>query len=86
MGTVTVGHENDTPIELYYEDHGSGSAGRAVAAAGPWTVGRGSPRHHALLGRRPSVISYDRRGFGRSSRSVGRVTTSTPSPLTSTFC
>ena len=25
MSTVTVGQENSTPIELYYEDHGSGS-------------------------------------------------------------
>ena len=24
MGTVTVGRENSSPIELYYEDHGSG--------------------------------------------------------------
>jgi non-heme chloroperoxidase len=26
MGTITVGHENSTPIELYYEDHGNGPA------------------------------------------------------------
>ena len=26
MGYVTVGQENTTPIELYYEDHGSGPA------------------------------------------------------------
>jgi pimeloyl-ACP methyl ester carboxylesterase len=26
MGTVIVGQENSTPIELYYEDHGSGPA------------------------------------------------------------
>ncbi|MDT7555009.1 MAG: hypothetical protein QOI16_3549, partial [Pseudonocardiales bacterium] len=24
MGTVVVGQENSTPIELYYEDHGDG--------------------------------------------------------------
>ena len=24
MGTITVGHENSAPIELYYEDLGSG--------------------------------------------------------------
>ncbi len=24
MGTITVGTENSTPVELYYEDHGSG--------------------------------------------------------------
>jgi hypothetical protein len=26
MGTVTVGQENSTPIERYYEDHCSGQA------------------------------------------------------------
>jgi non-heme chloroperoxidase len=26
MGTITVGQENSTAIELYYEDHGSGPA------------------------------------------------------------
>jgi hypothetical protein len=25
MATVTVGNENPTPVNLYYEDHGSGS-------------------------------------------------------------
>ena len=25
MSTIKVGKENSTPIELYYEDHGSGS-------------------------------------------------------------
>jgi pimeloyl-ACP methyl ester carboxylesterase len=25
MGTITVGKENSTSIDLYYEDHGSGS-------------------------------------------------------------
>ena len=24
MGTITVGQENSTSVELYYEDHGSG--------------------------------------------------------------
>ena len=26
MGYITVGQENSTPIELYYEDHGTGQA------------------------------------------------------------
>ena len=25
MGLINVGKENSTPIDLYYEDHGSGS-------------------------------------------------------------
>ena len=26
MGTITSGTENSTPVELYYEDHGTGQA------------------------------------------------------------
>src|SRR3954470_8615903 len=67
MGTVTVGQENSTPIELYYEDHGSGPA--VVLLAG-WPLDSRSwePQLHPLLDAGPRVISYDRRGFGRSSR------------------
>jgi hypothetical protein len=32
MGTITVGHENSTPVELYYEDQGRG---RPVVLRGP---------------------------------------------------
>ena len=32
MGTVTVGQENSTPIELYYEDHGSGTRSSCCTA------------------------------------------------------
>jgi len=39
MGTVTVGQENSAPIELYYEDLGSGSP--VVLLAGwPLLLGR----------------------------------------------
>jgi len=67
MGTVTVGQENSTPIELYYEDHGSGPA--VVLLAG-WPLDSRSwePQLHSLLDAGYRVISYDRRGFGRSSR------------------
>jgi non-heme chloroperoxidase len=67
MGTVTVGQENSTPIELYYEDHGSGPA--VVLLAG-WPLDSRSwePQLHPLLDAGHRVISYDRRGFGRSSR------------------
>ena len=41
MGTITVGRENSSPIELYYEDHGSGTA-VVLLAAGRWTAGPGS--------------------------------------------
>ena len=67
MGTITVGHENSTPIELYYEDHGSGQP--VVLLAG-WPLDSRSwePQLRALLESGHRVITYDRRGFGRSSR------------------
>ena len=67
MGTVTVGQENSTPIELYYEDHGSGPA--VVLLAG-WPVDSRSWEGQLLplLAAGYRVITYDRRGFGRSSR------------------
>ena len=67
MGTITVGQENSTPIELYYEDHGSGDP--VVLLAG-WPLDSRSwePQVHALLEAGYRVIVYDRRGFGRSSR------------------
>ena len=67
MGTVTVGHENSTSIELYYEDHGSGPA---VVLLSGWPLDSRSwePQVHALLQAGHRVIVYDRRGFGLSSR------------------
>ena len=41
MGTVTVGQENSTPIELYYEDHGSGP---------PVVLLHGWPRRQPVVG------------------------------------
>jgi non-heme chloroperoxidase len=32
MSTIKVGQENSQPIELYYEDHGSGSPGSRTSA------------------------------------------------------
>ena len=53
MGTITVGHENSTPIELYYEDHGSGPP--VVLLAG-WPLDSRSwePQLPPLLDGRPS--------------------------------
>jgi non-heme chloroperoxidase len=67
VGRITVGDENSTPIELYYEDHGSGPP--VVLLAG-WPLDSRSwePQVHALIEAGHRVIAYDRRGFGQSSR------------------
>jgi non-heme chloroperoxidase len=67
MATLTVGKENSTPIELYYEDHGSGSP---VVLIHGWPLSGASweKQTAALLDAGHRVITYDRRGFGRSSR------------------
>ena len=67
MGTITVGRENSTPIELYYEDHGSGPA---IVLLHGWPLDSRSwePQVLPLLSAGYRVITYDRRGFGRSSR------------------
>ncbi|MCD9154766.1 alpha/beta fold hydrolase [Aeromicrobium duanguangcaii] len=67
MGFITVGTENSTPIEFYYEDQGQGQ---------PVVLIRGYPldghswgrQTRALLEAGYRVIAYDRRGFGPSSK------------------
>lgn len=67
MPYVTVGQENAAPIELHYEDHGSGHP--VVLIHGFPLNGRAWERQErALLGAGFRVITYDRRGFGRSSQ------------------
>jgi non-heme chloroperoxidase len=67
MATIVVGEENSTPIELWYEDHGDGPP---VVLLHGWPVDSRSwePQLHPLLTAGHRVITYDRRGFGRSSR------------------
>ena len=67
MAMITVGKENSTPIELYYEDHGSGSP---VVLIHGWPLSGASweKQTAALLAAGHRVITYDRRGFGRSSK------------------
>jgi len=67
MGLITVGKENSTPIDLYYEDHGSGSP---VVLIHGWPLSGASweKQTNALLAAGHRVITYDRRGFGRSSK------------------
>jgi pimeloyl-ACP methyl ester carboxylesterase len=67
MASVTVGTENGDPIEIYYEDHGSG---RPVVLIHGYPLNSDSweRQERALLGAGYRVIRYDRRGFGSSSR------------------
>jgi non-heme chloroperoxidase len=67
MSFITVGQENTTDINLYYEDHGSGPA---VVLLSGWPLDSRSwePQLHQLLAAGHRVITYDRRGFGQSSR------------------
>jgi non-heme chloroperoxidase len=67
MPYVTVGQENSAPIELYYEDHGSGQP--VVLIHGYPLDGHSWERQlPGLLESGKRVITYDRRGFGRSSQ------------------
>jgi non-heme chloroperoxidase len=64
---IQVGQENSTPIELYYEDHGSGTP---VVLIHGWPLSGASWEKQvaALLAAGHRVITYDRRGFGKSSQ------------------
>jgi len=68
MARITVGTENGTPIEIYYEDQG---AGRPVVLIHGYPLNGHSWERQTreLLGAGYRVIAYDRRGFGRSSKS-----------------
>lgn len=67
MTTVTVGQENSTSIELYYEDHGSGRPVILIHGY-PGNSGSWEKQTTALLAAGHRVITYDRRGFGKSSK------------------
>jgi non-heme chloroperoxidase len=67
MPFVKVGTENSADIEIYYEDHG---AGRPVVLIHGYPLsGRAWDKQvPVLLEAGHRVITYDRRGFGQSSR------------------
>jgi pimeloyl-ACP methyl ester carboxylesterase len=67
MPYVTVGKENSGSIDLYYDDHGSG---KPVVLIHGWPLsGRSWEKQlPALLEGGYRVITYDRRGFGDSSK------------------
>src|SRR6185437_6251671 len=67
MPYITVGKENSGDVELYYEDHGSGTP--VVLIHGyPLSGASWEKQVPALLGAGFRVITYDRRGFGKSSK------------------
>jgi non-heme chloroperoxidase len=67
MPYITVGKENSGNIDLYYEDHGSGKP--VVLIHGyPLSGGSWEKQVAVLLAAGHRVITYDRRGFGKSSQ------------------
>ncbi len=67
MGYITVGEENSQSIDLYYEDHGSGKP--VVLIHGfPLSGTAWEKEVLAFLKAGYRTITYDRRGFGKSSQ------------------
>ena len=70
MPYITVGKENSGNVDLYYEDHGSGKP--VVLIHGyPLSGASWEKQVPVLLDAGHRVITYDRRGFGKSSQPTG---------------
>jgi pimeloyl-ACP methyl ester carboxylesterase len=69
MPYITVDKENSGTVDLYYEDHGEG---RPVVLIHGWPLSSASWEKQvpALLDAGYRAITYDRRGFGLSSKPV----------------
>src|SRR3954454_13562330 len=67
MAKISVGTEKQSPIELYYEDHGNG---KPIVLIHGWPLSGRSWEYQvpALVEAGRRVITYDRRGFGNSSQ------------------
>ncbi|MEV1295341.1 alpha/beta hydrolase [Pseudonocardia sp. NPDC049635] len=67
MATITVGAENSAPIEIAYTDRGSG---RPVVLIHGYPLDGASweRQERALIAAGNRVITYDRRGFGDSTK------------------
>jgi non-heme chloroperoxidase len=64
MPQLTVETENSADIEIHYEDHGQGQP--LVLIHGYTLNGNSWERQERVLLQEDRVITYDRRGFGRS--------------------
>ena len=67
MAYITVGKENETNIDIYYEDHGSGKPIILIHGY-PLSGASWEKQMPLLLNAGYRVITYDRRGFGKSSQ------------------
>ncbi|ACZ30415.1 alpha/beta hydrolase fold protein [Xylanimonas cellulosilytica DSM 15894] len=67
MGSITVGRENSTDIELHYEDHGTGQPVILIHGY-PLDGNSWELQARELLDAGYRVLTYDRRGFGQSSK------------------
>ena len=73
MPRCNVVSENGAPIEIHYEDHGTGPP--IVLVHGyPLSGTSWERQERVLLAAGHRVISYDRRGFGRSSQPTAWLT------------
>lgn len=70
MPMLSVGTEQGTPVELYYEVYG---AGKPVVLVHGWPLsGRSWEKQvPALVDAGYKVVTYDRRGFGKSTQADG---------------
>jgi non-heme chloroperoxidase len=67
MSFITVGRENTATVDIHYEDHGQGPP--VVLIHGyPLTGNSWEKQERMLLENGYRVITYDRRGFGKSSQ------------------
>ena len=67
LSFIKVGQENSVDIKLHYEDHGKG---KPVVLIHGWPLNGGSweKQEAVLLDVGYRVVTYDRRGFGESSK------------------
>jgi non-heme chloroperoxidase len=69
MSFITVGRENSATVDIHYEDHGQGPP--VVLIHGyPLTGNSWEKQERMLLENGYRVITYDRRGFGKSSQPI----------------